>query len=85
LESLSQGTPVFISNQVGLANYILQNQLGEVTTLNPDEIFEKLTNFIDNTAQRQKIRELAPQKIQQDFNQKSLALAYIQAYQDLKN
>ena len=84
LESLSQGTPVFISNRVGLADYIEANQLGEVTALNSDEILQKLINFINNKEKRKQIRDYAPQKIQHDFDSKALAQAYIKAYKDCK-
>ncbi|RZJ78473.1 MAG: glycosyltransferase, partial [Flavobacterium sp.] len=41
IESLSVGTPVILSNQVGLANYVTENNLGWITELDVHSVANK--------------------------------------------
>ncbi len=85
IEALSQGTPVFISENVGLASYITEKQLGEVVGLEKEKIAKKLHNFIQNHIKREQIRQTAPITIAQDFNKTYIAQQYIQAYEKYQN
>lgn len=80
IESLSVGTPVLVSKNVGLADYVLKNDFGWVW----DSKQIPLASFIKDIAlQRtkfQKIINTAPEKIRQDFNDMHLAREYINMY-----
>lgn len=85
IESLSVGTPVMLSNQVGLASYVQENNVGWVTDLSVENIKKHI--FIAHQAQQQraKIRENAPKLISRDFESKNLIEKYITLYQNVQN
>lgn len=84
IESLSVGTPVLLSDQVGLADYVLQKELGWISTLNVEKIGEQLTKAYQAKAQREKIRQVAPHLIATDFNSAQLVQRYISLYQKVQ-
>ncbi|KQS36139.1 XrtY-associated glycosyltransferase XYAG1 [Pedobacter sp. Leaf194] len=80
IESLSVGTPVLVSDKVGLADYILEKNLGWVTSLDIKEIGNKLTAAAEDKLKRNAIRALAPGQIREDFNDEVLARRYLALY-----
>lgn len=85
VESLSVGTPVILSDQVGLSDYVKENDLGWITNLNVNTIANCLKNGYENAAKRNKISKLAPSLISKDFNDKTLVHKYIKLYKDIAN
>ncbi|MGE6220848.1 XrtY-associated glycosyltransferase XYAG1 [Nubsella zeaxanthinifaciens] len=83
IESLAMGTPVIISNQVGLANYVSDKQLGWVTNLNASEIASTLINSFVAVELRKQIRDNAPSIIKKDFEANNLTAQYRSMYQRL--
>jgi glycosyltransferase involved in cell wall biosynthesis len=83
IESLSVGTPVLISNQVGLATYVTENELGWVCDLTIESIQEEILTAYNNAAKRVQIREKAPQIIQTDFSSDTLVEKYINFYKQI--
>jgi glycosyltransferase involved in cell wall biosynthesis len=81
IEALAMGTPVIVSKYVGLADYIYQQQMGEVINLSADELQKALEKLYENITLRQKIRQTAPQQIQTDFSAENLTAAYTKIYQ----
>ncbi len=81
LESLSQGTPVLISNNVGAKDYILENNLGWVVDGGPKEWREKLNYIWKNHSLREEMRHKAPECIARDFRKNNQVVAYINLYQ----
>ncbi|SFE02798.1 Glycosyltransferase involved in cell wall bisynthesis [Chitinophaga sp. CF118] len=82
IESLYVGTPVFISNNVGLSNYVQQNGFGWITGIeNVAEIREKLTQAYNNKQVRNSITSRARAVIDHDFNEAKLAGDYVKLYQ----
>ncbi|ACU59863.1 XrtY-associated glycosyltransferase XYAG1 [Chitinophaga pinensis] len=80
IESLAVGTPVLISNMVGLSNYISSNDLGWISTIDPVNIKETLEKAY---AERERLPELsmrAPQMMKKDFDRKSLVNKYLDLY-----
>ncbi|NLR60543.1 glycosyltransferase [Chitinophaga polysaccharea] len=82
IEALYAGTPVLISDQVGLAGYVGEHDLGWVT---PIDSVEAITAQL-NEAYRDKLRRLyitrhAPGQIRADFNDARLASSYVQLYE----
>lgn len=85
IESLSVGTPVLLSNQVGLADYIQEKQLGWITDLTIENIKRNIMASYQDENTRRRIRETAPQIIENDFESTNLINKYITLYQNVKN
>lgn len=83
IESLSVGTPVLISEYVGLADYVKDNTLGWVTSLETAEIKRNIISSYQNPHKRQRIRQTAPLIIRQDFNDDVLAKRYLEFYKTI--
>lgn len=83
IESLQVGTAVLISKQVGLADYILTHQFGWVCNLNPTDICEKITAAYHNQKQLLAIRQLAPEKVNDDFSSAALVKQYLDFYRSI--
>ncbi len=83
IEALYVGTPVLISEHVGLASYILANDLGWVTSLEPNEIAEAIKSAYAERAKRSFINNHAHQLIIDSFSPKILAEQYIDKYQNV--
>ncbi|MET4083603.1 glycosyltransferase involved in cell wall biosynthesis [Pedobacter sp. UYP30] len=82
IESLSVGTPVLISNKVGLADYVEQKDFGWIAPLNIDEIKNEILKAHQDVKKRNFIRENAPKTIVIDFSD-DLVNRYIKLYQTL--
>ena len=80
LESLSVGTPVLVSNKVGLSDYVEDNDLGWVTALDCEAIVEALNQAYSQEQKRQHIRTTAPAKVREDFKPEVVVQKYINAY-----
>ena len=85
IESLSVGTPVLLSKQVGLSSYVAANDLGFVTDLNSNQITTTLNDAYTNLGKRDRIRLSASQMIKDDFNEEKLIKKYINLYQEILN
>jgi len=80
VESLAMGTPVLVSEQVGLADYVSTKNLGWVTSLIPAEISKMITISFAENDKRQNINSSAPSLIREDFNVQKLAAQYADMY-----
>jgi glycosyltransferase involved in cell wall biosynthesis len=84
IESLSVGTPVLISEHVGLADYVVKNKLGWLCQTNPESLGEKINDIAKNQVhQLNTIRQEAPGLIENDFNGDNLVKKYIDLYNQL--
>ncbi len=83
VESLSVGTAVMISNEVGLADYVSYSKLGWICELNTESIQKKLMEAFEDQDQRQLVRKNAPSMISHNFNSVNLGRKYVQLYQQL--
>ncbi len=80
IESLHAGTPVLVSQQVGLATFVEREKLGWVTSLQPDDIAAKLDAIVDEQEQLQWIRQHSRRVIQEQFSEAELIRQYTDAY-----
>ncbi|KQM63960.1 hypothetical protein ASE74_12400 [Pedobacter sp. Leaf216] len=80
IESLSVGTPVLISNQVGLSDYVIDRQLGWVSALEAIDIKATLLRSYEDHQTRHKIRQMATEMINKDFDDQVLAKRYLKLY-----
>ena len=82
-ESLSAGTPVLVSENVGLADYVKENKLGWVCQAHTKSIVMAIKSAKANKEQRAIIRKKAPAIIHKDFASSSLSHKYIGQYKKL--
>jgi len=81
IESLSVGTAVIISPEVGLADYVLKNKLGWVCARTATALHQQLVEIIDNPQQLIRIKQQAPNIIFNDFEEEKLSEKYIEYYE----
>ena len=82
-ESLAMGTPVLVSEKVGLADYVKEKGFGWVCKTNVQSIQEELIAVYNNRKKLNDIRALAPSTILKDFNKEKLAREYEISYNNL--
>lgn len=85
VESLAVGTPVLISGNVGLSDYVAEKKLGWVTELHVDSIAQTILKAQEDKAQRHWIRQNAPEIIRMDFSPEHIARQYLDEYQKILN
>lgn len=83
IESLSVGTPVLISKNVGLADYVKMRNLGWICEADKEEISTNINHLFGEDAKRSEIRRTAPNIIRQDFDEVTLTEKYITMYQQI--
>lgn len=81
IESLSVGTAVLISDQVGLADYVTRNNLGWLCDTTPNSVAAWINRV--NFSQLTIIKEKAPAIIAHDFNESILVKEYVMMYQQI--
>lgn len=85
IESLSVGTPVFISNQVGLHTFVTQKDYGWVCTMDVEDITKQLNTVVSEKEKLKRINQYAGNEIQLEYNDENLALRYLEFYKAQKN
>jgi glycosyltransferase involved in cell wall biosynthesis len=80
IESLSVGTPVLISRQVGLADYVKENNLGWLCETNAASISDSIKAIANKKADIDRIKSKAPLIIKSDFDYKNMVQKYINMY-----
>jgi glycosyltransferase involved in cell wall biosynthesis len=85
IESLSVGTAVLISKNVGLADYVAENNLGWICELEERNISRYINNMLREGDKLSAIRDYAPALIRSDFNEDILTKKYIDMYHQIIN
>lgn len=80
IESLAMGTPVLISNMVGLSTYISDNKLGWISGIDPVNIKETLEQVYAEKGKLPEMSAAAPALMQRDFDRNRLVNKYIELY-----
>jgi len=84
IESLSVGTAVLISEEVGLEDYVNINNLGWLCHTNPASVAWHINNIaINDKDGLNRIREFAPGIIAGDFKEEHLVKKYADLYKEL--
>jgi glycosyltransferase involved in cell wall biosynthesis len=83
IESLAVGTPVLISEEVGLANYVMLNKLGWLCQTNIASVAAAIEKIANLPNELQRIKEQAPAIIYHDFSDLSLVEKYISLYHNI--
>lgn len=85
IESLSAGTAVLISENVGLADYVAKKNAGWICELDPKNIAGILREVYYNKDVLAQIRRDIPAVIYQDFDEDNLAKQYFNMYNQVNN
>lgn len=80
IESLHMGTPVLVSEEVALSATVRQLDLGWVSSLEVEDVVNKLTTARANPEHRKTIRENGRKIIEQHFSPKKLIDNYANEY-----
>lgn len=80
IESLSVGTPVLLTANVGLSAYVRRRRLGWVCEPTREALAEAVNRISDSRAERERIRRQAPASIYKDFDPSALAEDYRRVY-----
>lgn len=80
IESLASGTAVLVTENVGLSNYITENDLGWVCKFDKDSLRNTIIEAELDKNKLRKIREEAPFKIREDFSDQRISQYYISMY-----
>ncbi|MCB9283005.1 MAG: glycosyltransferase [Lewinellaceae bacterium] len=83
LEALAMGTPVLLSEHVGLSDYVREKDLGWITSLDPAHIAQTLEAAWRDEEKRTRIREQAPAIIREDFDAVKVAKGYLEGYENI--
>ena len=83
IESLHAGTPVLVSDKVGLAAFVKAENMGWVTELNADAVAGKLASISTQQQQLQWIQEHSRTLIDRLFSPQELIRQYVQQYEQL--
>lgn len=83
IESLSVGTSVLVSDEVGLADYVEEKELGWVCNLTIESIKDQLNLAYHSHDKREFIRDSAHEIIKGDFEDSVLVNRYIEMYEDV--
>ena len=81
IEALATGTPVLISDQVGLYQYVQEHDYGWVTSLDPAQLVPTLQAAMRDHAKRQRIAATTPALIRREYDDRTLARHYLDLYQ----
>ena len=84
IEALSVGTPVLLSDQVGLKQYVGENDFGWISPMDRESISEVLIDIYEDESRRKRIGDLAPAAIRRDFAPESLAGKYAEYYRNIR-
>jgi glycosyltransferase involved in cell wall biosynthesis len=85
IESLSVGTAVLIGRNVGLADYVVENQMGWLCETNVSSLSEAIQAISTQQDELSLIRKEAPDKIMKDFDANNLVKKYIDLYNKIKS
>ena len=84
IESLAEGLPVLISQEVGASDYVKTSGLGWVCNRNPFSVQSVIEEIQTNLNNRNQIVQIAPRKVRVDFDGQILARQYLIYYNKLK-
>jgi len=81
VESLSVGTPVLLSNNVGIYQYVLDSDQGWVSELTVSAITEHLNRLFLEKEKILRINRESPERIKGYYAQNDLAKRYVELYE----
>lgn len=85
VESLHMGTPVLLSEDVGLSGFVKQYDQGWITSLDAADVAEKLNTACIEKDKRDRIRAQGRAVIEENFSATRLIRNYVDEYQEIKD
>lgn len=85
IECLAVGTPVLISQNVGLSDYVKTNGLGWVCERSVNSILDNLNYIRENSSALKQISSIAPNIIYTDFKEDNIIKRYKELYTNIEN
>lgn len=79
-EALALGTPVLLSNLVGLSSYVRMRDFGWITPPEAPAIRQALQQISAAPEKRERIRRVAPEQVRADFDPTILSSRYLRHY-----
>jgi glycosyltransferase involved in cell wall biosynthesis len=84
IEALSVGTPVFLSNNVGLSSYVEEKNMGWVTSIkDEEEVTTKLNELFTQKEKQEHIKNNSADVISKDYDIKYLTSQYAEYYSSI--
>ena len=83
IESLHMGTPVLLSEDVGLSGFIRQNDQGWISTLEIEDVVQKIGMAYTETEKRTRIQTQSRFIIEKNFSPTKLINNYVDEYQNI--
>lgn len=83
VESLHMGTAVLLSADVGLSAFVEKNEMGWISTLETDDVVEKLYAAYQDAGKREAIKTNGRAVIEENFSAGQLIRNYIKEYQNI--
>lgn len=83
IESLACGTPVIVSNRVALSQAIVQNNAGEVCTVDTHHLSEIIRTWMNDPDRCKQAGYRGREWVFQEFNARKTALSWAQHYDDI--
>lgn len=83
IESLLYSTPVLVTENVGLADYVKHKNLGWVCEANEISVYQKLQQINEHRNEIIEKSEKAPILVKEDFDTKKLLLKYCNLYEKI--
>lgn len=80
LEALAVGTPVAVSDQVGMSEYVAKGKMGWVWPLSPSAWAQGLQRIAQSPAERERIAAEAPEWVYTEFAPSRTARNYLDQY-----
>ncbi|MEY3051105.1 MAG: hypothetical protein RLY31_890 [Bacteroidota bacterium] len=80
IEALSSGTPVMVSKEVGLSDYVSSHALGWVCGVRPEEIAATLSDAFRDERRLAQIRTYAKDVVKRQYSPRVLVQQYLGAY-----
>lgn len=80
VEALYMGTPVLITDMVGLSSFVEANDLGWVVPLDVDAISDAILQAMQDTEKRERINKTAREFVEANFAQDIVVNQYISQY-----
>jgi len=80
IEALAVGTPVFLSDQVGLFKYVAEKSFGWVTLMETDHVTNELNRLYKEKEKFARINTQSPAQIAHEYEESHLAGQYLHLY-----
>jgi len=85
VESLYMGTPVLVTEMVGLSSFVKKYDLGWIAPLDVDAVSNSISQAIQDKAKRERINTVSREFVKQNFSEEIVLNQYLEAYELLVN